>query len=116
MEPGQRSYLLPLLTFSLLYLFGMPVWALTAIAIWYLALLWMEDRGTLDQYGITRMLGVVLMVRTKQGQGVLERVSRNRSFWRGYGEFSIWLCLLIMIGVVALLFACLLYTSDAADE
>ncbi len=107
---------MPLLTLSLLYLFGMPVWALTAIAIWYLALLWMEDRGTLDQYGITRMLGVVLMVRTKQGQGVLERVSRNRSFWRGYGEFSIWLCLLIMIGVVALLFASAITTAMSPPE
>ena len=116
MEPGQRSYLLPLLTFSLLYLFGMPVWALTAIAIWYLALLWMEDRGILDQYGVSRMLGVVLMVRTKQGQGVLERVSRNRAFWRGYGEFSIWLCLLIMIGVVALLFASAITTAISPPE
>ena len=107
---------MPLLTLSLLYLFGMPVWALTAIAIWYLALLWMEDRGTLDQYGITRMLGVVLMVRTKQGQGVLERVSRNRSFWRGFGEFSIWLCLLIMIGVVALLFASAITTAMSPPE
>ena len=116
MEPGQRSYLLPLLTLSVLYLFGMPLWALIAITIWYLSLLWLEDEGILDKYGISRMLGVVLMVRTKQGQGVLEKVSSTRKFWRGFGEFSIWLCLLIMIGVVALLFASAIDTAMSPPE
>ncbi|MBS65027.1 MAG: hypothetical protein CMA93_01670, partial [Euryarchaeota archaeon] len=116
MEPGQRSYLLPLLTLSVLYLFGMPLWALIAITIWYLSLLWLEDEGILDKYGISRMLGVVLMVRTKQGQGVLEKVSSTRKFWRGFGEFSIWLCLLIMIGVVALLFASAITTAMSPPE
>ena len=64
MEPGQRSYLLPLITLSVLYLFGMPLWALTAVTVWYLALLWLEDEGVLDQYEVSRVLGVVLMVRT----------------------------------------------------
>ena len=109
MEPGQRSYLLPLLTLSLLYLFGMPLWAIVVVTVWYLTLLWLEDTGVLDQYEISRMLGVVLMVRTKQGQSVLERVSRNRAFWRGFGEFSIWLCLVIMVGVVALLLLSLIH-------
>ena len=116
MEPGQRSYLLPLLTISVLYLFGMPLWALMAITMWYLSLLWLEDGGILDKYGISRMLGVVLMVRTKQGQGVLEKVSRNRTFWRGFGEFSIWLCLLIMVGVVLLLFASAIDTAMSPPE
>ena len=116
MEPGQRSYLLPLLTLSVLYLFGMPLWALIAITIWYLSLLWLEDEGILDKYGISRMLGVVLMVRTKQGQGVLEKVSSTRKFWRGFGEFSIWLCLLIMIGVVVLLFASAIETAMSPPE
>jgi len=116
MEPGQRSYLMPLLTLSILYLFGMPLWALIAITIWYLSLLWLEDEGILDKYGISRMLGVVLMVRTKQGQGVLEKVSSTRKFWRGFGEFSIWLCLLIMIGVVALLFASAIDTAMSPPE
>ena len=116
MEPGQRSYLLPLITLSILYLFGMPLWALTVVTVWYLALLWLEDVGKLDQYEISRVLGVVLMVRTKQGQGVLERVSRNRVFWRGFGEFSIWLCLLIMVGVVALLFASAITTAMSPPE
>jgi len=94
----------------------MPLWALIAITIWYLSLLWLEDEGILDKYGISRMLGVVLMVRTKQGQGVLEKVSSTRKFWRGFGEFSIWLCLLIMIGVVVLLFASAIETAMSPPE
>ena len=116
MEPGQRSYLLPLLTLSLLYLFGMPLWAIVVVTVWYLTLLWLEDTGVLDQYEISRMLGVVLMVRTKQGQSVLERVSRNRAFWRGFGEFSIWLCLVIMVGVVALLLASAISTAISPPQ
>jgi len=94
----------------------MPLWALTAVTVWYLALIWLEDEGVLDQYEVSRVLGVVLMVRTKQGQRVLERVSRNRVFWRYFGEFSIWLCLLIMVGVVALLFASAITTAIAPPE
>jgi len=94
----------------------MPLWALTAITVWYLILLWMEDQGILDQYGVSRMLGVVLMVRTKQGQEILEKVSRPRAFWRGFGEFSIWLCLLIMIGVVSLLFLAAITTAMSPPE
>ncbi len=116
MEPGQRSYLLPLLSLSVLYLLGMPIWALTAGTIWYLGLLWLEDVGTLDRYEVSRVLGVVLMVRTKQGQGVLEKVSSTRKFWRGFGEFSIWLCLLIMVGVVLLLFASAITTAMSPPE
>ena len=107
---------MPLLTLSLLYLFGMPLWAIVVVTVWYLTLLWLEDTGVLDQYEISRMLGVVLMVRTKQGQGVLERVSRNRAFWRGFGEFSIWLCLVIMVGVVALLLASAISTAISPPE
>ena len=107
---------MPLLTLSLLYLFGMPLWAIVVVTVWYLTLLWLEDTGVLDQYEISRMLGVVLMVRTKQGQSVLERVSRNRAFWRGFGEFSIWLCLVIMVGVVALLLASAISTAISPPE
>ena len=101
---------------SLLYLFGTPLWALTVVAVWYLTLLWLEDGGILDQYEISRVLGVVLMVRTRQGQGVLEKVSRNRAFWRGFGEFSIWLCLFIMVGVVALLLLSAIATAMSPPE
>tara|TARA_B100000676_G_scaffold244083_1_gene246100 strand:- start:180 stop:1607 length:1428 start_codon:yes stop_codon:yes gene_type:complete len=94
----------------------MPIWALTAGTIWYLGLLWLEDVGTLDRYEVSRVLGVVLMVRTKQGQGVLEKVSSTRKFWRGFGEFSIWLCLLIMVGVVLLLFASAITTAMSPPE
>ena len=101
---------------SLLYLFGTPLWALTVGAVWYLTLLWLEDGGILDQYEISRVLGVVLMVRTRQGQRVLEKVSSYRTFWRGFGEFSIWLCLLIMVGVVLLLFASAIATAMSPPE
>jgi len=118
MEEGgrRRSYWLPLLMLYLLYFIGMPLWGVVVTGLWYIGLLHLEDRGHLDRYGVSRMLGVVLMVRTMQGQRFLERISRSRGFWRAFGEFSIWLCLLAMLGVVALLVLSAISTAMAPPE
>ncbi|HJM29780.1 MAG: site-2 protease family protein [Candidatus Thalassarchaeaceae archaeon] len=81
-----------------------PLWVVLLVSIWYLSLIWLEQNGTLDKWNATRALGIILMLRTNRGKGALENVSRPRRFWRWYGEFSIWLCLAVMIAVVALLF------------
>ena len=118
MEEGERrrSYWLPLLMLYLLYFIGMPLWGVVVAGLWYIGLLHLEGEGHLDRYGVSRMLGVVLMVRTMQGQRFLERISRSRRFWRAFGEFSIWLCLLAMLGVVALLVLSAISTAMAPPE
>ena len=118
MEEGgrRRSYWLPLLMLYALYFSGMPLWGVVVAGLWYIGLLHLEDGGHLDRYGVSRMLGVVLMVRTMHGQRFLERISRSRGFWRAFGEFSIWLCLLVMLGVVALLVLGAISTVMAPPE
>ena len=118
MEEGERrrSYWLPLLMLYLLYFIGMPLWGVVVAGLWYIGLLHLEGEGHLDRYGVSRMLGVVLMVRTMHGQRFLERISRSRGFWRAFGEFSIWLCLLVMLGVVALLVLGAISTVMAPPE
>ena len=118
MEEGERrrSYWLPLLMLYLLYFIGMPLWGVVVAGLWYVGLLHLEGEGHLDRYGVSRMLGVVLMVRTMHGQRFLERISRSRGFWRAFGEFSIWLCLLVMLGVVALLVLGAISTVMAPPE
>ena len=79
-EDGQsRSYLIPLLLLYLLYSLGTPLWGVGVAGLWYFGLLYLEDNGSLDKLGISRVLGIVLMIRTKHGQDVLEKISRNRS-------------------------------------
>ena len=118
MKEGERgrSYWLPLLMLYLLYFLGAPLWGVVVTGLWYIGLLFLEDEGYLDRYGVSRMLGVVLMVRTTHGQRFLERISSNRRFWRIFGEFSIWLCLLSMLGVVVMLIGGAIRTVQAPPE
>ena len=74
-----------------------------AIVIWYFVLKHWENNGTLDRWNATRVFGIALMLRTKYGQRTLEKVARPRTFWRAYGEVSLWLCLLLMLLVILLL-------------
>ena len=118
MEEGERrrSYWLPFLMLYLLYFIGAPLWVVAVTGLWYIGLLYLENEGHLDRYGVSRMLGVVLMVRTTHGQRFLERISSNRRFWRAFGEFSIWLCLLAMLGVVVMLISGAIRTVQAPPE
>ncbi len=113
----RRSFLLPLLILYLIWELGVPVWAIFLIAIWYAALVICEETGVLDRMDATRVLGAILMLRTKRGRGVLELVSRNSKFWRAYGELSIWLCFFVMFGVVLLLLLSAISTAtNPPDE
>ena len=102
-ERERRSFILPILLLFLVYTFGVPFWIVAIIGFWYLGLLYCESEGILDRINATRALGIILMIRTRRGMGILEFISKTRKFWRLYGEFSIWLCFFVMIGVVLML-------------
>ncbi len=102
-EPERRSILIPLLLLYLTWYMGVPIWLVVLIGIWYSALVYAESAGILDRFDATRALGVILMVRTRRGMRVLEAISKHKRFWRAFGEGSIWLCFLVMFGVVMLL-------------
>lgn len=72
---------------------------------WYVLIKTWERNGTLDRWNATRALGIVLMVRTQRGQRFLDWMARPRSFWRAYGEVSLWVCSvsMLMVGLVVLL-------------
>ena len=94
----------PILIFSMLLIFGiLPFWAVVALGGWYSLALYLEESGFLEKWNLERVLGIVLMIRTTRGRGFLEYISKNRRFWRFFGEFSIWLCFLVMFGVVILM-------------
>ena len=114
--PRRRGVLVPLLILYLIWELGVPVWAVFLIAIWYSALVLGEESGFLDRMNATRVLGAILMLRTRRGKGVLEFVSSNRRFWRAYGEFSIWLCFFVMFGVVMLLLLSAISTATNPPE
>ncbi|MBP66364.1 MAG: hypothetical protein CMA67_03810, partial [Euryarchaeota archaeon] len=75
------------------------------ILVWYFLLKRWERAGVLDRWNATRVFGFVLMVRTKKGLDVLEKMAKPRRFWRIYGEVSLWVCTfaMFMVALVVLL-------------
>ncbi|MGY8691921.1 MAG: hypothetical protein ACKVHF_03045, partial [Candidatus Poseidoniales archaeon] len=98
-ERRGNSLLLPLIFLFILYQITNSPLIVIAIAIWYFGLIFLEENGILDKWDATRVLGIILMLRTKQGQKVLDLISSQRKFWRIYGEISLWVCLFVMAGV-----------------
>ena len=83
---------------------------LVGIIMWIVLLGFLQSRGYLDRWNATRALGFILMIRTQKGKASLERVSKYRRFWRGYGEVSLWICRLSM----AVVFLLILFTFVVA--
>lgn len=93
-----------------------PVWAIGLLIGWYFGLIHLEENGTLDRWNATRLLGIILMLRTGRGKVALERLARPRKFWRAYGEFSIWLCFIVMFGVILLIVLAAVTTAMAPAQ
>ena len=81
----------------------LPAGLIIGLALWYTLLIYLENSGFLKRWNLERVAGIILMIRTTRGRVFLERISKNRKFWRMYGEFSIWLCFLVMFSVVSLM-------------
>nr|AIE98507.1 putative peptidase M50 family [uncultured marine group II/III euryarchaeote KM3_05_H10] len=89
---------------------------LAGVVIWYIILKGLERAGVLDRWNATRVMGIVLMVRTKRGQRVLEAVSRPRLFWRVFGELGLWTCRAISLLVMLLVVLAMLGTLFIPQE
>ncbi len=94
----------------------LPIWAAGLLIGWYFSMRLLEDNGTLDRWNATRVLGIILMLRTGRGKVALETLARPRRFWRAYGEFSIWLCFLVMFGVILLIVLAAISTAMAPAQ
>ena len=57
-------------------------WSILIIVGWYYLLKQLETNGTLDKWNASRVLGILLMIRTERGQKVLDFISKPRKAWR----------------------------------
>lgn len=81
----------------------LPAGLIIGLGIWYALLVYLENSGFLKKWSLERVAVIVLMIRTTRGRVLLEYISKNRKFWRMFGEFSIWLCFFVMFSVVILM-------------
>ena len=70
-EGSLMNHLLPMISIYFFYLLGLPIWGAIFMIIWYSALITLENNGTLDNWDTTRVLGFILMIRTKKGRVIL---------------------------------------------
>ena len=77
--------------------------AFLLVGIWVIGLNYAERRGLLDRWNATRVLGGILMIRTRRGLGILERISQPRLAWRIFGSISLVTCGAAMVVIVLLL-------------
>ncbi|MDI6860161.1 MAG: site-2 protease family protein [Methanocellales archaeon] len=67
---------------------------LTIIALMLLGAYWivialLDKVGMLERHDISRRYDIVLMIRTKRGHKLLDKLSRPRKFWRGFASAGI---------------------------
>lgn len=75
---------------------------LLAVAAWTAVIQVLERRGILAKRNLVAM-GPFLMVKTRRGREFIDRTSRRRRAWRVFGDLSIAIVALTMVGITALL-------------
>jgi len=73
------------------------------LGVWMAGILVLDRRGILAKYNLV-LVGPFLMVKTRRGREFIDRASRFRRAWRVFGDLSIVLVGLTMVGITALLF------------
>lgn len=76
--------------------------ALIVFAAYWLLIVLLNRTGVLEKHNISN-LGPILMIRTKKGQGFLDRLSAPKSFWRLFASIGIPLMVISMIAMFSLL-------------
>ncbi|WP_456330281.1 site-2 protease family protein [Archaeoglobus sp.] len=62
--------------------------ALIAFGVYWGVVEWLRRRGTLEKFNITAY-GPILMIRTKKGLELLEKLSRPKRFWRLFADLGL---------------------------
>ncbi|MCL7416698.1 MAG: site-2 protease family protein [Halalkalicoccus sp.] len=83
-------------------------WVLVGVAIYWVLLLSLRNRGLLPSYVGTQ--GPIITLHTKRGRILLDRLARPKRFWRAFGNIGVGIALVVM----ALSFAFVLFAAVQA--
>lgn len=67
---------------------------------YFVIVIFLHKKGILEKYNLS-LYGPTVMVRTKKGIKFLERIARNKRFWKAYGSSGIVLCIILMFFMLA---------------
>lgn len=71
--------------------------ALALVAAYVGFVVWLVSTGRLRRWNLSLMLGVVLMVRTQRGKGLIDALARPKRFWNLFADLGIALTLAGMV-------------------
>lgn len=71
------------------------------IALWYLLVVFLDRRGVLERHGL-QAWGPVVLLKTRRGRGLLDRLAASKRFWKVYASLGVPAVLLSMAGMLAL--------------
>ncbi|HEX2066541.1 MAG TPA: site-2 protease family protein, partial [Candidatus Thermoplasmatota archaeon] len=60
--------------------------ALGLLAAYLALVVWLVQTGRLQRWNLSLMLGVILMVRTQRGKGLLDVLARPRRLWNAFAD------------------------------
>jgi len=78
------------------------LYAGAAILLWWFGLYLLDRRKLLEKHNLS-LAGPILMWKTQKGRDLIDRISRPKRFWRFFGDLSLVLVGLTMVGTTALL-------------
>ncbi len=73
-----------------------------AILVWWVALYALDRRKLLEKHSLS-LAGPILMWKTQKGRDLIDRIARPKRFWRFFGDLSLVLVAVTMVGTTALL-------------
>jgi membrane-associated protease RseP (regulator of RpoE activity) len=71
--------------------------AIGLLAAYIVFVFWLVSSGRLQKWNLSLMLGVILMVRTQRGKGILDAIARPRRFWNLFADVG---TVLTLVGMV----------------
>lgn len=77
---------------------------LLILGVYGILSIFLKKKGYFEKYNIS-FYGPALMFRTKKGVGFLERISRHKKFWMGFGKLGVIICFIMMVLMVSLVIA-----------
>ena len=74
----------------------------TIIFLYFIIVIFLHKKGILEKLNIS-LYGPALLLRTTKGRNFLKKLASKERFWRGFGNFGIALCFILMILMVLVL-------------
>lgn len=76
-------------------------------------LFWLVRSGRMQKWNLSLMLGIVLMIRTQRGKGLIDKIAKPKRLWNVFGDFG---TVLTLVGMVLMTLVMLFTITVVLDR